>query len=487
MTDYISALHTDKYQITMMYAHFKNGSHLNRRAFDLYFRDLPFGNGYVVVAGLERAITYLENLRFTEEDIAYLETLGENFDPAFYDLLRNFRFSGNVYALPEGTITFPGVPMLRVEGPIMELQLIETALLNFIGFQSLIATKAARIRHVAQTDQLMEFGTRRAQEKDAAVWGARATYIAGFDSTSNTLAGKKFGMPTSGTHAHAWIQDFSSELDAFRAYAKAFPDQCVLLVDTYDTLKSGMPNAIKVGLELKEQGKTLKGIRIDSGDLAYLSKQARQMLDEAGLTETKIVASSDLDEFTILNLKSQNARIDSWGVGTKLITAHDKPALGAVYKMVARYENQKWEPTIKISSNPAKVTTPERKNVYRILDHKNKAHGDLLTLVDEQIDENKPLTLFHPVHTFRRKKMKRFRAVPLLKTIFQDGKLVYHQPSLDEIRSYHREQLSQFWEEYLRILNPEEYHVNMSDKLWKTREDMMQKIYQMIKTENGEA
>ncbi|MBA4549163.1 nicotinate phosphoribosyltransferase [Thermoactinomyces intermedius] len=485
MNEQISALHTDKYQLTMMYAHFKNGTHHHQRAFDLYFRKLPFGNGYTVFAGLERAVHYLMNLRFTEEDIEYIKSFDEPFDPAFFDYLRNFRFTGNIYALPEGTLTFPGVPMLRAEGSIIELQLIETALLNFIGFQSLVATKAARIRHVAPDEQLMEFGTRRAQEKDASIWGARAAYLAGFDATSNTLAGKKFGIPTSGTHAHAWIQDFPSELEAFRAYAKAFPDHCVLLVDTYNTLRSGLPHAIQVGKELKKQGKTLKGIRIDSGDLAYLSKQARRMLDEAGLTDTKIVASSDLDEFTILNLKSQGAKVDSWGIGTKLITAYDTPALGAVYKMVSRYENGVWEPTIKISSNPAKVTTPGRKNVYRILDRKNKAHGDLLTLTDERIDENKPLTLFHPVHTFRRKKMKRFKAVPLLKPIFQNGKLVYDLPSLSEIRAYHREQLSQFWEEYLRILNPEEYHVNLSTKLWKTKEEMIQKVYQTIKTEEN--
>ncbi|TCS96992.1 nicotinate phosphoribosyltransferase [Hazenella coriacea] len=484
ITPTISALHTDKYQITMMYSHWKRGTHLHRRAFDLYFRSLPFGNGYAVFAGLERAIQYLEGLHFTEEDLEYLQSLDESFDPEFLNMLRNFRFRGDVYAMPEGTIVFPNEPLIRLEGNIMELQLIETALLNFIGFQTLIATKAARIRHIAGEDMLMEFGTRRAQEMDAAVWGARATYISGFHSTSNTLAGKMFNIPTSGTHSHSWVQDFDSELEAFRAYAETFPDNAILLVDTYDTLKSGIPNAIKVGLELKQKGKRLIGIRLDSGDLAYLSKKARKMLDEAGLTDTKVVASSDLDEFTILNLKSQGAQIESWGVGTKLITAFDKPALGAVYKMVARHEHDHWVPTLKISSNPEKVTTPGRKNVFRIINNQTgKARADYITKVDEALDENKPLVLFHPVHTFRRKEVTNYTAVPLLKNIFQNGQLVYDVPTLNQIRDYHEEQLKLFWEEYLRTLNPEEYYVNLSEPLWQQKQDLLQTIYQQIKVD----
>lgn len=483
----ISALHTDKYQITMMYAHWKNGSHLNKRAFDLYFRSLPFGNGYAVFAGLERAIQYLKNLRFTEEDIAYLQSLGEGYEPDFFDLLRSFRFTGDIYAVPEGTLVFPDEPLLRLEGNVMELQLIETPLLNFIGYQTLIATKAARIRHVAGNDMLLEFGTRRAQEMDAAVWGARAAFIGGFDATSNALAGQMFGIPIQGTHAHSWVQDFDSELEAFRAYAAAFPDSAVLLVDTYDTLRSGIPHAIQVGLELKKQGKTLAGIRLDSGDLAYLSKQARKMLDEAGLVETKIIASSDLDEFTILNLKSQGAKIDSWGVGTRLITAYDKPALGAVYKMVARWENEEWIPTLKISSNPAKVTTPGRKMIYRIVDKKHgKARADLITSVDETIDERKPLTLFHPLQTFRKKKVKNFTAIPLMQPIFIQGQCTYQLPALKEIKTYHQSQLSLFWEEYLRILNPEEYPVDLSKQLWDRKQKLLQNIYDAIRSENGE-
>ncbi|PTX64312.1 nicotinate phosphoribosyltransferase [Melghirimyces profundicolus] len=480
------ALHTDKYQITMMYAHWKNGSHHQRKVFDLYFRKLPFGNGFAVFAGLERAVQYLENLRFTEEDLRYLAEQPERYDPAFLDLLRGFRFTGDVYGMKEGTLIFPNEPLLRLEGNVIELQLIETALLNFIGYQTLVATKAARLRTVAEEDVLLEFGTRRAQETDAAVWGARAAYLAGFDGTSNLRAGEQFGIPTSGTHSHAWVQDFDSELEAFRAFTRAFPERSVLLVDTYDTLKSGVPHAIQVGLELREQGHELAGIRLDSGDLAYLSKEARKMLDEAGLTNTRIIASSDLDEETLLNLKSQGARIDAWGVGTRLITAYDQPALGAVYKLVARHRNGEWIPSIKISSNPEKVTTPGRKTVYRIIDRKtNKARGDLITPADQVLDEDRPLTLFHPVHTYRKKKVRDFRAINLLEPIFEDGKRVYDLPTLSEVRKYHREQRSLFWEEYLRQLNPEEYPVDLSDELWETKQELIRNIYRQIREENG--
>ncbi|RAL27051.1 nicotinate phosphoribosyltransferase [Thermoflavimicrobium daqui] len=484
MNSPVSALHTDKYQITMMYAHFKNGSHLKRRAFDLYFRSLPFGNGYVVFTGLERVIHYIENLHFTEEDIEYIASLDDQFDTAFLDMLRSFRFTGDIWAVPEGTIVFPEEPLLHIQGTIMELQLIETALLNFIGYQSLIATKAARIRHIVGDDLLLEFGTRRAQEKDAAVWGARSAYIGGFNATSNLLAGKQFGIPVSGTHAHAWVQDFDHELDAFRAYASAFPNQTILLVDTYDTLKSGVPHAIQVGLEMKKQGKKLLGIRLDSGDLAYLSKKARHMLDQAGLTDTKIVASSDLDEHTILHLKSQGAKIDSWGVGTKLITAYDKPALGAVYKMVARLEHDHWMPTLKISSNPAKISTPGLKSLYRIIDKRTgKARADFITLLEEKIDPKKTLVLFHPQQTFKRKKVKNFTAIPLHRAIFKKGQRVYAIPTLEEVKKYHQTQLSLFWEEYLRILNPEEYPVDLSKKLWNSRQTLIKEIYEQIKHE----
>lgn len=481
------ALHTDKYQITMMYAHWKNGSHRQRKAFDLYFRKLPFGNGFAVFAGLERAVQYLTQLRFTAEDIRYLAEQEEKYDPAFLELLRDFRFTGDIYAMREGSLVFPNEPLLRIEGNVMELQLVETALLNFIGYQTLVATKAARIKTIAPEDTLMEFGTRRAQEAEAAVWGARAAYLAGFHATSNMRAGERFGIPTKGTHSHAWVQDFDSELEAFRTFAAAFPDQSVLLVDTYDTLKSGVPHAIQVGLELREKGHKLAGIRLDSGDLAYLSKKARKMLDKAGLTDTAIVASSDLDETTILNLKSQGASIQTWGIGTKLITAYDQPALGAVYKLVAREQNGEWIPTIKISSNPEKVTTPGVKNVYRIVDQDTgKARGDLIVKHGQTVDEDQPLTLFHPVHTYRKKKVKRFRTIQLLQPVIQGGALIRELPSLEELRDRHSEERSLFWEEYLRLLNPEEYPVDLSAELWETKQRLVQKIYQTIRAENGE-
>lgn len=469
----------------MIYAHWKNNSLDHRRTFDLYFRSLPFGNGFAVFAGLERVVNYLQHLRFTEKDIEYLQSLNEGYEKEFFDYLRSFRFRGNVYGMPEGSIVFPNEPLLRIEGNVAELHLIETALLNFIGFQTLVATKAARIRQIAPNDTLLEFGSRRAQEMDAAIWGARATYIAGFDATSNVAAGQRFGIPISGTHAHSWIQDFGDELEAFRVFAKAFPNNSILLVDTYDTLKSGLPHAIQVGLELQKEGKQLTGIRLDSGDLAYLSKQARRMLDEAGLTQTKVIASSDLDEATILHLKTQGAAIDGWGVGTRLITAYDQPALGAVYKMVARYENGTWEPTMKISSNPGKITTPGRKEVYRIIDRKTgKAKGDYITLAEETINENEALVLFHPTQTFKRKKVTNFYAVPLLKPIFQQGELVYNLPSIEEIRKHHQSELSLFWEEYLRLLNPEEYPVDLSLKLWNKKTNLLNTIYQKIRKEN---
>lgn len=467
-------LHTDKYELNMMYAHWKNGSHRTRYVFDLYFRELPFANGFAVVAGLQQVISYLSDLRFREEDIQFLRQEEEHYDEDFLQALRDWRFRSDVYAMPEGSLAFPNEPILRVEGPAFEVKLIETALLNMINYQTLIATKAARIRHVAPNDILLEFGSRRAQEPEAAIWGARAAYLAGFDATSNVKAAQLFTIPCKGTHSHAWVQHFDDELTAFRVFAEALPEQTILLVDTYHTIKSGLPHAIEVGLELKERGKMLHGIRLDSGDLAYLSKVARHMLDEAGLTETKIYASSDLDEHTILHLKSQGAKIDAWGVGTRLITAYDQPALGAVYKMVAREKNDTWVPTIKISSNPQKVTTPGRKTVYRVIDRQTrKAHADLIACVEETIDTDEPLTLFHPVHTYRKKVVENFYLEEMLQPVFKQGHLVYECPSIEQTREYHRQQLSLFWEEYLRNLNPQEYAVDMTELVWQMKHDML--------------
>ncbi|MGE5704998.1 MAG: nicotinate phosphoribosyltransferase, partial [Clostridia bacterium] len=435
MSDDQLTLLTDKYQINMMYAHWKNGTHNKKRVFEAYFRRLPFGNGFAVFAGLERIVHYLNQLHFSEAEIAYLAEQEERYDPGFLQELRTLSFSGSLRSVPEGTIVFPNEPLIQVEARVFEAQLIETALLTFMNYQTLIATKAARVRKIASHDTLLEFGTRRAQEADASIWGARAAYIAGFDATSNMKAGMKFGIPTKGTHAHSWVQDHQSEEEAFRKFAQALPDQVTLLVDTYDTLKSGIPNAIKVGLELKKQGIKLKGIRIDSGDLAYLSIQARKLLDEAGLQDVIIIASNDLDENLILNLKAQGARIDSWGIGTKLITAADDPSLGGVYKVVAKEENGEYIPTIKISGNPEKITTPGKKALYRIINKlSGKAEGDYLAMVDEQVKGQKQLKLFDPVHTYLHKIVTHYEAVELLAPIYENGKQVYELPTLDEIR-----------------------------------------------------
>lgn len=470
------ALHTDKYQINMIYAHWLNGTHLKQTVFEAYFRKLPFGNGYAVFAGLERIVNYISNLQFTEEDLDYLAMQEENYKPEFLDLLRNFRFGGNVYSFEEGALCFPNEPLIRVEGTIMETQLVETALLNFMNFQTLIATKASRIKSVAKDDVLMEFGTRRAQEADAAIWGARATYISGFDATSNLLAGKIFGIPTKGTHAHSWVQIFDSEDEAFDIYARALPDQVSLLVDTFDTLESGVPNAIKTARKLEAMGKRLGSIRIDSGDLAYLSIKARQMLDDAGLPYVKIVASNDLDENTIFNLKAQGARIDSWGVGTQLITAADQPALGGVYKLVEREHSGEMEPTIKISGNPEKVTSPGKKDVLRIVSKEScKCIADYVCFPHEkQARTGGNLRLFDPMHPYIKKTVKDYEAIPMLQPIFERGELVYDLPALEDIKAYHTQQLDMFWPEYLRKLNPEIYKVRLSQEAWELRQRMIE-------------
>jgi nicotinate phosphoribosyltransferase len=474
------ALHTDKYQINMMYAHWVNGSHRQEAVFEAYFRKLPFGNGYAVFAGLERIVHYIANLRFTDEDIKYLSEQEENYDSAFLEELKQFRFCGTLHSMKEGALVFPNEPLVRVEGTIMEAQLVETALLNFMNFQTLIATKASRIKQVAGDDILLEFGTRRAQEADAAVWGARAAYVAGFHATSNMLAGEKFGIPTKGTHAHSWVQTFESEQAAFDVYAKVMPDQVTLLVDTYDTLKSGVPHAIETAKKLEAMGKKMNAIRLDSGDLAYLSIKAREMLDQAGLNYVKIVASNDLDENTIFNLKAQGARIDTWGVGTQLITAADQPALGGVYKLVEREIKGEMVPTIKISGNPEKVSTPGKKNVYRIVDRvSGKATADYIAFPgEEKPHDGLRLKLFNPQHQYLQKYVKNYDAIEMLTPVFENGLLVYKLPSLDEIRGYHREQMDLFWPEYLRKLNPEIYRINISEKVWDLKQKMVAEYMQ---------
>lgn len=459
-----------------MYAHWKHHTHQQKAIFDVYFRKLPFGNGFAVAAGLERVVRYIQALKFTEEEISFLAQQEENYDLAFLEELRGFKFSGDIYAAVEGTLIFPNEPILRVEATIFEAQIIETAILNFINYQSLIATKAARIKLVAPNDILMEFGTRRAQEADAAIWGARAACMVGFHATSNVRAAMLFDLPAKGTHAHAWVQIHENEQEAFDRYAEALPDDVTLLVDTYDTLREGVPHAIETAKKLAEKGKQLKAIRLDSGDLAYLSKRARQMLDEAGFPDVKIVASNDLDENIIVELKAQGARINSWGIGTKLITAADYPALGGVYKLVAKQKGDDYEPVIKISGNPEKITTPGKKNVYRIINtDTGKAEADYIVMHDEHLDSasGKPLLLFDPSHPYIRRKVKHYKAIPVLTPIFVNGQCVYELPTVQEIAAYHKEQLEQFWPETLRKLNPEKYTVVLSDKVWEMRNELI--------------
>lgn len=466
----IPALHIDQYDLNMPYAWWKAGMADTKVQFNVYFRKHPFGNGFTVFAGLERIVDYLEGLHFTEEDIAYLSTRPEHYEPGFLDMLRAFRFCGNVDSVREGEIVFPEEPLLKLEGTVLEAALVEAAILNVVNWHSPVATKAARMKQVAGDDPIIEMATRRMPEVDAAVWAARATYIAGFDSTSNTYADMRFGIPAKGTMGHMWIQSFDSELEAFRQFVKAFPEGAVLLVDTYDTLRSGVPNAITVAKEMEERGQRLLGIRLDSGDLAYLSIEARKMLDGAGLDYVKIFATNNLDEDLIANLKEQGAKVDVWGVGTMLASVG--ASLGAVYKMKARSVNGHMEPVIKVSDNFEKTTVPGDLVAYRLYDRETgMARGDYLALADEDLPDE--IELFHPVFTFKRKRVTDFEAQALLIPIFRNGERVYELPTLKEIREYHRQQLARFWPEYRRRLNPEEYPVSLSERLWTLREQMI--------------
>lgn len=473
-------LHTDLYQINMAETYWFDQIHNRKAVFDLYFRNLPFGNGYAIFAGLERVIDYIKSFRFTESDIAYLREIGK-FQDDFLTYLQDLRFTGCIRSMEEGELAFGNEPLLRVEAPLAEAQLIETALLNIVNYQTLIATKASRIKQVIGDGVGMEFGTRRAQELDAAIWGTRAAFIGGFQATSNVRAGKLFGIPIAGTHAHSLVQAYKDEYTAFHKYAERHKD-CVFLVDTYDTLKSGVPTAIKVAKELGDDINFV-GIRLDSGDLAYLSKKARKMLDEAGFPDTKIIASNDLDEYTIINLKAQGACIDTWGIGTKLITAYDQAALGAVYKLVAiENENGELVDTIKISGNPEKVSTPGLKKVYRIINNENhKSEGDYITLNDENPEGEARIKMFHPIHTYISKFITNFTAKDLHKDIFMDGELVYKSPTLQHMQNYASENLHLLWEEYTRSLNPEEYPVDLSQKCWDNKMKNIAEIKAKVK------
>lgn len=427
---------------------------------------------------VEKAIQYIKEFRFTEDDIDYLKNeLGYKED--FLEYLKGLHFTGKIRSMREGELVFGNEPILRVEAPLAEAQLVETALLNIVNYQTLIATKASRIKQVVGNEVAMEFGTRRAQEMDAAIWGTRAAFLAGFEATSNVRAGKLFNIPVSGTHAHAMVQAYKDEYQAFRKYAETHKD-CVFLVDTYDTLRSGVENAIKVAKEMGDKI-NFKGIRLDSGDLAYLSKEARKILDKAGFKDAKIVASSDLDEYTIINLKSQGAKIDSWGVGTKLITAYDQAALGAVYKLVSiENNNGEMEDTIKISSNPEKVTTPGLKKIYRIINNVNHhAEGDYIAMEDEVLPE-KRLRMFHPTHTYINKVVTNFTARELHEDIFVDGELVYEIPCLEESREYLKANLNSLWDEYKRTMNPEDYPVDLSQKCWDNKMRNIEEVKEKV-------
>ena len=457
---------TDLYQLTMGYGFFRQKKHEEEVVFDLFFRKNSLIT-YSIAAGLEQAMEYLLNWRFDDEDIEYLRGL-KLFDEDFLAYLKNMRFTGDVYAVREGEPVFPGEPILTVKAPLIQAQFAETALLNIINHQTLIATKSSKIcRATAGKGMVMEFGLRRAQGPDAGINGARAAIIGGCSSTSNVIAGQKFEVPVAGTMAHSWVMDYPTEYEAFRAYANAYPDNCLLLVDTYDTLRSGVPNAIKVFKELKAAGHKPKGIRLDSGDLAYLSKKARKMMDDAGFPEAIICVSGDLDERSINSLLQQGAKIDSWGVGTKLITSEDLPALGGVYKLAAVFDEQgNATPKIKLSDNTAKITNPSFKRLYRLYDKENgMAIADLITLRNEIVDEGKPLTLFHPVETWKTHEVENFSVEELQHTIVKAGKLVYEFPKLVEIRGFSKTRLSKFWEEYLRLDMPHLYKVDLSKKL----------------------
>ena len=464
-------LMTDLYELTMMQGYFRNKDRNETVIFDAFYRNNPMDSGYSICAGLEQVIDYINNLHFEDDDIAYLRSLGI-FGEDFLDYLRDFHFSGDIYAIPEGSIMFPREPMIKVIAPIMEAQLVETAILNIINHQSLIATKTARVIHAAQGDGIMEFGLRRAQGPDAGIYGARAAMIAGCIGTSNVLAGQMFDVPVKGTHAHSWIMSFPDELTAFRAYARLYPTACILLVDTYDTLKSGVPNAIKVFQEMKEAGipLTFYGIRLDSGDLAYLSKKAKKMLDAAGFSDAVISASNDLDENLISSLKLQGAAINSWGVGTNLITSKDCPSFGGVYKLAAiRTADGSFQPKIKLSENVEKVTNPGNKTFYRVYDKKTgKIKADLICLYDETFDESEDLKLFDPNAPWKKTRLPggSYTLREMLIPVIKAGKTIYTSPGVMEIREICNHEKDTIWDETKRFVNPQEIYVDLSQKLY---------------------
>ena len=464
----------DFYELTMANGYFELGKGDEIAYFDVFFRTLPDGGGFAIAAGLAQVIEYIKDLKFTEEDIVFLRSKGI-FSEKFLDYLKDFRFTGDIYAVPEGTPIFPGEPFMTVRAPSIQAQFIETYVLLALNHQSLIATKANRVVRAAQGRAVAEFGSRRAQGADGAILGARAAYIGGVNATACTITDKEFGVPTTGTMAHSWVQMFDNEYDAFVSYCKIYPNNATLLVDTYDVLRSGVPNAIRAFKEvLLPQGITKCGIRLDSGDITYLTKKARKMLDEAGLTECKIVVSNSLDENIIRDIILQGAKVDSFGVGERLITAKSNPVFGGVYKLVAKEKDGEIIPKIKISENPEKITNPHFKKVYRIYDNESGiAIADLMCVHDEVVNPDEPLELFDPVETWKRKVCTNYTARELLVPIFKNGECVYESPSLSEIRSYCKDQVMRLWEEVQRFENPHRYYVDLSEKLWQIKHDLL--------------
>ncbi len=476
MNDRNLTLLTDFYELTMGNGYLENGLADTVCCFDLYFRKVPDNGGFAVMCGLEQAINYIKKLSFTDEDIAYLRDK-KIFSEKFLDYLRNFKFSCDVWAIPEGTPVFPNEPLVIVKGPAIQAQLMETMLLLCINHQCLIATKAARIVKAADGRAVMEFGSRRAQGSDGAIYGARAAYIGGCAGTACTISDKEMGTPALGTMAHSWVQMFDSELDAFRAYAKCYPDACLLLVDTYNVLKSGIPNAIKVFNELRAEGHEPAGIRIDSGDITYLSRKARKMLDDAGFPNAKICISNSLDEYIIEDILRQGACIDSFGVGERLITSRSEPVFGGVYKLTAVEKDGQIIPKIKLSENVTKITTPDFKELWRFYDKTTgKAIADLITCYGEKVDDTKPYTIFDPEHPYKKKTVTDFTAKKLLVQIFDKGECVYESPSATEIRDFCHEQIGTLWSEVTRFENPHEYYVDLSKKLWDKKNDLLNEM-----------
>ena len=474
-------LMTDLYEMTMMQGYFKTQNH-EVVVFDAFYRNNPCDGGYAICAGLDQVIEYIKDLHFDENDLAYLKSLNI-FDDDFLEYLANFHFSGDIYAIPEGTVIFPREPIIKVVAPIMEAQLVETAILNILNHQCLIATKSARVCYAAKGDGVMEFGLRRAQGPDAGTYGARAAVIGGCTGTSNVLAGQLFDVPVKGTHAHSWIMSFPDEYTAFKKYAKLYPSACILLVDTYDTLKSGVPNAIRVFKELREAGIKPKsyGIRLDSGDLAYLSKKARKMLDDAGFPDAVIAASNDLDEYLIHDLKMQGAAITSWGVGTNLITSKDCPSFGGVYKLAAiQNADGEFQPKIKISENIEKITNPGNKTIYRIYDKETgMLRADLICFADETFNTEEELLLFDPNATWKKTLLPggTYTMRELLVPIFQHGECKYESPSVKEIAEFCRQEKETLWDETKRLFNPHKVYVDLSQKLYDTKTKLLNEAH----------